>query len=244
MEYQRLYVTGDTHGEPGRFLYTDTAFERIAGKRDLLFIAGDFGYLWDNSIEEQITREIIAKKAYTTCFIDGNHENFELLESYPVSYWCGGKVHVIGTDSKGIPKLIHLMRGQVYEIPGVEKTIFTMGGASSIDYARRKEGISWWPQEMPSPAEYAEAEENLKKHDNRVDYILTHTGTERALERLFPGRRNPKEAALNGFLEYIHEKVTYTHHYFGHLHEDMDLNEKETLLWFQIRDMLTNETIE
>ena len=104
MKYRRFYVTGDTHGEPGRFMYTDTAFEKIADSGDILFIAGDFGFVWDNSPEEQAIREIIAEKKYTTCFVDGNHENFDLLESYPVSHWCGGKVHVIGEAPDGTPK--------------------------------------------------------------------------------------------------------------------------------------------
>ena len=116
MKYRRFYVTGDTHGEPGRFMYTDTAFEKIADSGDILFIAGDFGFVWDNSPEEQAIREIIAEKKYTTCFVDGNHENFDLLESYPVSHWCGGKVHIIGEAPDGTPKLIHLMRGQVYDL--------------------------------------------------------------------------------------------------------------------------------
>ena len=77
MKYRRFYVTGDTHGEPGRFMYTNTAFEKIADSGDILFIAGDFGFVWDNSPEEQAIREIIAEKKYTTCFVDGNHENFD-----------------------------------------------------------------------------------------------------------------------------------------------------------------------
>lgn len=49
-------------------MYTDTAFEKIADSGDILFIAGDFGFVWDNSPEEQAIREIIAEKKYTTWF--------------------------------------------------------------------------------------------------------------------------------------------------------------------------------
>ena len=58
-------------------------------------------------------------------FIDGNHENYDRLKKYPVTDWNGGKVQII-SDS-----VIHLMRGQVYQI-GEEK-IFVMGGARSHD---------------------------------------------------------------------------------------------------------------
>ena len=46
----------------------------------------------------------------TVLFVDGNHENFDLLNAYPVEMWKGGKVHNIKPD------IIHLMRGQVFEI--------------------------------------------------------------------------------------------------------------------------------
>lgn len=52
------------------------------------------------------------------------------------------------------------------------------------------------------------------------------------------------EKPLNNFLEYIRETVEYRHWYFGHLHQDEDLFRHQTVLWFQLRDMLTNEIIE
>ena len=64
-------------------------------------------------------------KSFTTLFVDGNHENFDRLYEYPVEEWHGGKVHKIR------PSVIHLMRGQIFEIEG--KSIFTFGGASSHD---------------------------------------------------------------------------------------------------------------
>jgi hypothetical protein len=40
------------------------------------------------------------------------------------------------------------MRGEVYNIEG--NSIFVMGGGYSLDKDFRTEGVSWWPQEMPS----------------------------------------------------------------------------------------------
>ena len=65
------------------------------------------------------------------------------------------------------------MRGQVYTING--KKIFTFGGAYSIDRYMRKLNYSYWSKEIPNNDEYKEATENLKKVDNKVDYIITHT---------------------------------------------------------------------
>lgn len=66
---------------------------------------------------------------WTTLFVDGNHENFELLDDYPVSSWHGGKVHFIKES------VIHLMRGQIDTIDG--QTFFTFGGGYSCDIETR-----------------------------------------------------------------------------------------------------------
>ena len=57
--------------------------------------------------------------------MDGNYENFKQLNAYDVDIWNGGKVHFIENE------IIHLMRGQVFEIDGTR--FFTFGGAYSID---------------------------------------------------------------------------------------------------------------
>ena len=121
-----IYLTGDTHGSFGRF--SKKCFDAESG--DFLIICGDFGGIWDGSKNDRYWINWLSEKKYTVLFIDGNHENFDLLNSYPVSEWNGGSVHKI-TD-----KLIHLMRGQVYTIEG--HRFFTMGGASSHDI---KDGI-------------------------------------------------------------------------------------------------------
>lgn len=63
--------------------------------------------------------------------------------------WNGGRVHEV------MPHVLHLMRGQVFDIDGL--SIFTMGGASSHDREWRTEGESWWPEELPSDAERTES---------------------------------------------------------------------------------------
>lgn len=114
-------------------------------------MCGDFevgfwnGHYWS----EEIFYDFLGKQEHTVLFIDGNHENFDKLNSYSVETWCGGRVH------KVLDNVIHLMRGEVYNIEG--NTIFVMGGGYSIDKYRRTEGVSWWLQEMPSEAEYQNA---------------------------------------------------------------------------------------
>ena len=85
---------------------------------DYIIIAGDFGGVWDNSNEEKYWIKWLNQKKFTTLFIDGNHENYDLLSKFDITEWHGGKVQFISDN------IIHLMRGQVYKIDG--KSIFTI----------------------------------------------------------------------------------------------------------------------
>ena len=75
----------------------------------------DTGGIWEKDREssrEKWWLDWLEAKSYTTLFVDGNHENFDRLYDYPVEEWHGGKVHKIRSS------VIHLMRGQVFEIDG------------------------------------------------------------------------------------------------------------------------------
>ncbi len=158
-----IYVTGDTHGDYSRF--KDPAIKKLR-RGDTLIICGDFGFFWNGSRKERSVIKKLTKKGYTIAFLDGCHENFDILEEYPVTEWNGGKARVIAGN------LIHLMRGQVYTIEN--KKIFTFGGGHSQDFDFRRSSENWWKREKPSHDEIIEAIENLRINDNSVDYVITH----------------------------------------------------------------------
>ena len=165
---------------------------------------------------------------HAVLFIDGNHENFDLLNAYPVEEWKGGKIHRIR------PNIIHLMRGQVFVIEG--NKIFTFGGASSVDREMRTEGVSWWAAEVPDYAEFDEGIANLKRHDNTVDYIITHTADERAMYYPAMVRMLARKEVRpeNRMLSTFEDTVTYRHWYFGHYHIDASVNTRKTVLYHEI----------
>ena len=167
-----IYITGDTHGTADWEKINTTNFpeQKELTKDDYLIILGDFGGVWDGAEQDRYILKTYDKRYFTTLFIDGNHENHDLLDKYPVEEWNGGKIHRI-TDN-----VIHLMRGQVFTFGG--STFFTMGGAESTDREYRKEGESWWAREFPSDEEYEEALCNLAKHNFNVDVVLTHCAPE------------------------------------------------------------------
>ncbi|MBO5778969.1 MAG: metallophosphoesterase [Clostridia bacterium] len=221
-----FHFTGDTHGSEDRFLLLASQGEKNWTEDDYLMISGDFGYLFLNNKRENVFLDMLEKKPYTICFCDGNHENFPAIYSYPEEIWNGGKIHRIRKN------VIHLMRGQVYTIAG--KTIFTMGGAYSIDKFMRIEGRSWWKEELPNNDEYREATRNLEACGYKVDYILTHTmPTQMITSRLFK-IPDPHDAELTGFLDWINETVEYEMWFCGHWHEDRPISDKIRALYYDV----------
>lgn len=219
-----IYVTGDVHGEIDiNKLATKNFDPSNMTKEDFVIVAGDFGLVWDDSHEELFWRKWLDKKPWTTLFVDGNHENHTKLDVMPVEKWNGGKIHRIN-DS-----IFHLMRGQIFTIEG--KTIFTFGGADSIDKGSRREHISWWKRELPSVAECKEGLVNLRKHKNQVDYIVTHTCPSDMLERIYLYKNiTPAEK----YLDRIQELANFKQWFFGHHHTDMNVGDKYRALYHDI----------
>ena len=224
-----IFITGDTHGEIDIRKFNSRKFpeQKKLTKSDFIIVTGDFGLIWDGSNECKYWLNWLSEKSFTTLFIDGNHENFELLNSYPVINWKGGKVHQI-TES-----VIHLMRGQIFVIDKLK--FFTFGGAKSSDKEFRKEGVSWWKEEMPSQEEYVEGLRNLEINNWIVDYVITHTCPVEVQDILIKRfYKNLEVTELNRYLFEIDSKAIYKHWYFGHNHLDENLTDKHTIIYNNI----------
>ena len=219
-----LYFTGDTHGEKARFSPINMPDKPLT-ENDVLIICGDFGFIYYDTVNESEVLDELEKKPYTICFVDGNHENFPAIFRFPLEEWNGGSIHRIRKN------VIHLMRGQVFNIQG--KKVFTFGGAYSIDRAIRQKDISYWAEELPSSKEYKEAVENLKKSGMAVDYVVSHTAPKEIILRM---GKNPDlhDIELTGFLEWVMYEVKFTAWYFGHWHQDKTVYEKFRALYFDV----------
>ena len=243
-----IYITGDTHGDFRRFGTQIFPEQKIMTSEDSVLICGDFGGVWDGSGEDQYWLHWLEQKPFQVLFVDGNHENYDLLKTYPVENWKGGKIQRIR------PNILHLMRGQVYELEG--KKIFTFGGARSHDiaygildpaapgFARQKKEAkrlkkeirilheSIWEEEIPSADEYEEGFRNLERTHWKVDYIITHccnTTTQASL-----GGGNFQPDSLTEYLEQIKQKVKYQYWFFGHYHDNRNLPDGQILLYEQM----------
>ena len=96
-------------------------------KDDYMIVCGDFGCVWNGDKSDDTQLDRLEALPFTVLFVDGNHENFDALNKYPVEEWRGGKVHKIR------PQVIHLIRGQMLELQ--DRSFFTMGGAQRYDIA-------------------------------------------------------------------------------------------------------------
>jgi tetrahydromethanopterin S-methyltransferase subunit G len=220
-----IYITGDTHIpiDIGKLATKRFPEQHNMTKDDFLIITGDFGGVWNNSNEELYWRNWLNEKNFTTLFIDGNHENFNMLNQYPIETFHGGKVHHI------MHSIYHLMRGQIFEFNGY--TFFTMGGASSHDKECRVENKSWWSDELPNDNEYNEAENNLDRVNRKVDYIITHCAPD-SIQRIIADWYGHDK--LTNFLESVSWSVDYKKWFFGHYHIDKDIDEKHSVLYDRI----------
>lgn len=239
------YVTGDTHGNIKRFT---SLIDPCMKQGDVIIVLGDWGFIFEPNESKEMFMDWLEQERdyYNICFVDGNHENFDRLNTeYPVEIWNGGKVHRIRRNIR------HLMRGQVYTVPELgNKRIFTMGGAYSFDAAKRMEGCDWFPAEMPCQAEYDEAQDNLQKADYQVDYILTHACPENTLPFFaadyYPKMRSltePHEKPISNFLQWIAETVSYSRWYFGHMHKDRELWKNQTVVLNAVRELETGKMV-
>lgn len=250
-----IYITGDTHGDFRRFSIDIFPEQKEMTKDDFVIICGDFGGIWCQEDNRKALRnenywlDWLDKKPFTTLFVDGNHDNFERLASFPEKEWNGGKIHEIRSS------IFHLMRGEVFNLQG--KTFFTFGGASSHDisdgildyedenwrkkaqkldkdgkYMYRVKGLDWWPEELPSENEMQNAKNKLKKINYEVDFVITHSPPASIIAIL--GSGTYEQDKLTVFLEDIRDELDYKYWFMGHMHVNKQINSKDLLLYEQI----------
>lgn len=215
-----IYITGDTHG-----VLDINKLEKLKNlnKDDYIIILGDFGYPSFVSTHDIKIKEYYSKFRCKILFIDGNHENFEKLNSYKIENWKSGKVQFISDN------IIHLMRGEIYNIDG--HTILTCGGAFSIDYYIRTLGYDYFLEENLTQREFNYMLNNLEKHNNKVDYILTHTPCEYVMQLLY-GDRHYINDSTSKALNYLCDNIEYKRWFSGHCHMDTEIyGYKQTILY-------------
>lgn len=224
-----LYATGDLHGDLSRFKQKEWKKLR---RGDTLIVCGDFGFVWDGSKREQRILRWISRRRYRVLFVEGTHDNLDLLATYPLEEFCGGQARRLGE------RLWYLCRGECYELEG--KRLFALGGGESADAELRIPGVSWWENELPAPAELAHARETLERCGYQVDYLITHecSATLRSFLDMDTARINP----LGAFLEEVAARCRFQSWCFGCYHLDRTIPGGYNALWNRLLPLGGEET--
>ncbi|MCL1881310.1 MAG: metallophosphoesterase [Oscillospiraceae bacterium] len=237
-----IYITGDTHGDLGRFKHP--MFRKIK-KRDTLIICGDFGFIWDGSKREKRILKWLGKRRYDVLFVDGVHENFDELERYPLEEWSGGETRKISG------KLRLLMRGNVFQIG--DKKILAFGGGDRDDAGDTGDDEILNTDSsnssdnthkcVPSPEDFETAMKSLEEAENEIDYIISYEPPTMITEFLALNQKHISTSDnLSYYLDEINRKANYKRWFFGRHHIDKVIPPKYFSLFSNVINAEYNPT--
>lgn len=222
-----IFITGDIHGSYDIHKFSTSLFpmKNELSRSDYMIICGDFGLVWSNSAEERYWLKWLDSKPWTTLWIDGNHENFDMLKEYPIKDWHGGKVQKITEN------IIHLCRGNVFELEN--RKIFAFGGAESHDKEYRKLGRSMWVEEMPTAEEMEQGRKALETHNWQVDIVVTHSLSTHIQTDLFKEIEYNRND-LTDYFDEIDSRLDYKFWFSGHYHISKKYDDRHYLIYNDI----------
>lgn len=168
-----IAFVGDLHGKLAAFEHT--AAQALNRGVCTIVQVGDF-WIYDRSNEltklQRVLRRIcpdgIELGQVDYRFIDGNHENFDVLTPN-----AAGPVTMSDNAT-------YMPRGTRATLSGAD--LLFVGGASSTDLDHRTEGVSWWPDENITGAQSARAQDAAQQ--GPVDVMVTHETTSHAFNEL------------------------------------------------------------
>lgn len=157
---------GDFHGNTRWALH---AIRTLASRGvRVIYQVGDFG-VWGGHDGAAYLRKVhreLAKHNMLMIVTPGNHENYSMLERFPLNEH--------GFMTRGdIDRLWFAPRGHIWTHSGVYMA--SLGGAGSIDLKERVEGKSWWRQEELTQQDVDTLALNFDKWDlPRIDVMMSH----------------------------------------------------------------------
>ena len=224
------YITGDKHGHFEELTAFIDRFHLTSD--DTIIVLGDLGLYWRKDGKDAQYILDTYEKNYNThiLWIDGNHENFDLIDKLK---------YESGSDFKYCSQHIHYIpRSTVFCIQTDDglKTCLACGGADSVDRFLRKPHLTWWKQEQITEDDVQKCINNTK--DKHIDYIFTHAcphsifNSNKVFLSTIDGLdEDAIDHTSENRLDTIAAVVDCKHHYFGHYHVNKALNDKYTCLY-------------
>lgn len=214
-------VTGDTHRKFDRIFNFYNRYGVVNG--DTMIILGDAGINYMGGEADDTVKKQLSELGVRFLCIHGNHEmRPESTGLYREKEWNGGEVYV---EDK-YPLIMFAKDGEIYDICGY-KTI-VIGGAYSVDkYYRLSMGYHWFSDEQPSDVIKARVEQQLDKHNWKVDVVLSHTVPYqfRPIDLFLREIDQSKvDSSTEKWLGEVEQKLTYKRWYAGHYHCDREID--------------------
>ncbi len=216
-----ILITGDTHGDLSRLKSASfrASHAKKPRKGDTLIICGDFGFLWDGSEKEKAALKKLSKKKYRILFVKGTHENFDLLEGYPLVEFAGGKARKLASN------IFCLENGYFFSIDGTD--LYACGGGESPDKLIRMDAGSYDHRELPSEEEVFRADNRYFTHPLndkglRADIIVTHDAPTKV--RNLIDLNNKEMHHLHAHFDRISQEGKFGVWYFGRHHLDRKIS--------------------
>lgn len=168
---EALGIAGDWHGNIPHALRALEQFHRLSLR--YVFQLGDFG-LWGSLLEyshEKLRWRVQGRLEQYDMYLFvtlGNHEKYSLLPFFSVVQ--DGPFAGFLYEPKA-PRILYFQRGQSLTIGG--RNLLSIGGAASIDYKYRLEGLTIWKEERISAQD---VRNTIQEADRlgKVDVVLAH----------------------------------------------------------------------
>lgn len=214
--FDKVYITGDTHGDMKRFSYL---LDEPNPKNVAVIILGDAGVNYYLNQRDKRTKEILKNYLFRFYLVRGNHEaRPEDIETMIEIYDQDVKNFVYMEPE--YPSIRYLKDGGIYNINGYRTLV--IGGAYSVDkFYRLERGWTWFDREQLTGEELGNIRGEV--FGEKFDLVLTHT---------CPFSWRPTDLFLSfidqdsvdNFMEYalenIKEEINWDVWLFAHYHTD------------------------
>lgn len=214
----KLLVAGDWHGNNPHARRVIDAAQSLGS--DHIIQVGDFGWwphIHDGDHDAYAGRvdDYAQKRGVMIDWLDGNHENFDDLETRAHTLDGRGARYYERPNSETGRKLTnvaYLPRGLVFPLDHGRQAM-AFGGAYSVDKRYRTPHHSWWPQELPSGREINDALDNARP----VDFMFVHDAPEMPPGLMSDWNDDPasenNRAAIHALMDAYQPKVLFHGHY-------------------------------
>ncbi len=204
-----------------------------------LFICGDFTDNRNDTKEGEDMHlpDYMRDLPYPVFFIDGNHEDYNVLKRLPEIDEAEREVllkkHGCNVERNNTRKaadgIYYLKRGSVCTADGF--SILAIGASTTGPGYKKNHPDIWQPDEDLTPEDEERISDAISKNNNTFDLVMTHTVPERMVRAWFPEK---DLSVTNDILYRVWKKISYRYWMFGHFHQDIDYPEKFHCLYRDI----------